>query len=257
MAHEFIASDDNILVNVPYAEAYISSDLFREIDKESEITATIAYKNGEAITAVGVFNMRFFADEDAPRESAPLRTFNYPVPITTYPDEILENVTLNLSGTNDPEAAQKYTVLCYHRGNIMMARRIEQSSDSCEKFLSMVMKGKIPNSIPYDHLLKTWESNYEMNGLSPGVPSVIMQCILATQCRSKKDPAIPFRQEMGTGKASQTGYVFANMRTVASHTSVFNALTFEDMSAMLTTSINMTRSGTKQARSPVEKVLHV
>ena len=254
MAHEFLVSGDDILVNVSYAEAYIPSDLFKEVDKDSKINSAVAYMNGEAVTTVGVFNMRFYQDEDAPKDSVPLRTFNYPSPITTYPDEIHENVSLDLTKDGDP---QKYMVLCYRRGNIMMAKNYPKDSQNCEKFLNMMMKGKIPKTIPYDHILTLWEKNFRINNVSPGVPSAIMQAIIATQARCKDDPVVPFRKEIGKKPTtSPTAYTFANMRAVASYTSVFNALSFEDTGYMLTTSINMTRSGVDQARSPVERALH-
>lgn len=52
-----------------------------------------------------------------------------------------------------------------------------------------------------------------------------------------------------------TDYIPGNMRMVASYTNVMNALTFENMGEMLTTSINITRSGAKQDQTPLEKVL--
>ena len=254
MAHEFLASGDDILVNVPYAEAYIPADLFKEVDKDSKIASAVAYMNGDAVTTIGVFNMRFYQDENDARDSVPVRTFNYPNPITTYPDEIHENVSHDLDKSGNP---QKYTVLCYRRGNIMMAKEHAKDSENCERFLKMMMKGKIPSTIPYDHILEMWEKNFAINSISPGVPSAIMQAIIATQARSKEDPVVPFRKVIGKNpNTSPTDYTFANMRAVASYSSVFNALSFEDVGYMLTTSINMTRDGVKQARAPVERALH-
>jgi hypothetical protein len=45
------------------------------------------------------------------------------------------------------------------------------------------------------------------------------------------------------------------MNNVASATSVFSALSFERFSDKMTTSLNMTREGVQQRRSPVEEVL--
>ena len=40
---EFIASEGNIILNAPYAEAHIPESLFRNIDKESEMNTAVAY----------------------------------------------------------------------------------------------------------------------------------------------------------------------------------------------------------------------
>lgn len=251
LAKEFIVSGNNIVVNAPYAEAYIPEDLFKSIDKESQINSAVAFMDGDAVTTVGIFNMRFFPDENTSnREKIPIRTFNYPSPITTYPDNITR-MTLTLGDVEE----QPYYVLQYTRGSIMMPVDNPKDSGNCETFLNMMMKGKIPNTIPYSHILEIWNKNFQINGISPGVPSVILQAIIAEQARCQDDPTIPFRKKIGKGEAGENDYSFANVRSVASYTSVFNALTFEDMSQMLTTSINMTRSGNVQNKSPVEKVL--
>ena len=73
--------------------------------------------------------------------------------------------------------------------------------------------------------------------------------------RYAEDPSMQFRKVVGKGNVSMTDYIPGNMRMVASYTNVMNALTFENMGEMLTTSINITRSGAKQDQTPLEKVL--
>ena len=84
-----------------------------------------------------------------------------------------------------------------------------------------------------------------------------MQLIIAEQARWAKDPTIPFRKKIGKmdGKVKETDYTLANMRAVASYNSTFAAMTFEDISQMLCSSINMTRQKRPQNKSPIEKVL--
>lgn len=256
---EFIKQDGNIIMNAPYAEAYIPVDLFRNVDKESEITSAVAYDVGETINVVGVFNMRFMPDEFADRDKYPLRTFVYPSPIDTRPSKT-SYAKLKLTNHDDAEDDEdafnmRYRVLQYYKGDIMMSASKQKSVANCEKLLAMISRGYIPNTIPYSHLVEIWAENFEINDVNSGVPSVTMQCIIAEQCRYSKNPRIPFRKIIGTGKAGETDYMMANMRTVASYNSTFSALTFEDMGQMLTSSINMTRSGTPQVKSPIEKVL--
>ena len=83
-----------------------------------------------------------------------------------------------------------------------------------------------------------------------------MQFIIAEQCRYAKDPRTPFRKKIGKGSGvSEEDYMMQNMRTIASYNSTFAALTFEDISQMICSSLNMTRQNLPQNKSPIEKVL--
>lgn len=247
--NEFIKQDDNILLNANYAEAYIPDELFTDIDSDAPKSA-VAYMIGTQVHTIGVFNIRFMESEEDDPEKYPLRTFSYPTAIDTFPTEVIKRrMSLN---ENPPEI---YRVLRYMRGDIMMASRVIQATDNCEMFMNMLIRGKIPNTIPYDQLIHIWEDNFKINGIGPGTPSVTLQWIISEMCRYKSDPSLQFRKIAGKGNASMTDYLPGNMRTVASYTNVMNALTFENMGEMLTTSINITRSGRKQDRTPLEKVL--
>ena len=79
--------------------------------------------------------------------------------------------------------------------------------------------------------------------------------IWAEMCRDPEDITKPFRLKYGTGKADPTHYTETNMNNVAAATSGFSALSFERIKEKLATSLNMTRNGTEQRRSPVEEVL--
>jgi len=244
---EFISHDDYIYVNTAYAEAYIPEDLFDDADKDSAVAA----EYGEYIRTIGIFNMRFFDSDDSPRDKAPIRTFNYPNVIETYPSEYAKE-KLMLPGDVEP---QMYRVLKYYKGDIMMDSQIKQDSKNCERFLNMLTKGKFPNTIKYDDLLLIWLKNFQINNVNPGVPAVTEQVIISEMCRNKDNPLEQFRKVVGTGKYNPNGYIASNMNDVSSFTSVFSALTFERFGDKLTTSLNMTNSDAKQTRSPIEKVL--
>lgn len=260
--NEFIRSDGYIIVNVPYAEAYIPESLFKPVDKESEITSAVAFEYGEGINVVGCFNMRFMESDTQNRDKVPVRTFNYPSPIETYPTSTLKNQKIRLTSADDENEINgdesdevRYRVLQYYKGDIMMSATSTEAVANCEKFLNMMTSGKIPNTIPYSSLEKIWQANFDMNGVNPGTPSVSLQSVIAEQCRWVRDPRIPFRKVIGAGKGNENDYVMVNMRSVASYNSTFSALTFEDMGQMLISSINMSRNNVKQNKSPIEKVL--
>lgn len=268
----FISNGNNIIVNVPYMEAYIPESLFKSIDKESEMTSAVAYMDGDAVSTVGVFNVRIFESDEQKRESVPLRTFNYPSQIKTYPTKITKQklILTNSDKENasddaplpgdeeeDEDKSNKYYILHYYKGDIMMEANTEMKVSNCEKFSEMLSRGKIPNTIPYGQLQDIWAKNFQINDTSSGAPSVVMQLIIAEQARWAKNPAIPFRKKIGKmdGKVKETDYSLATMRDVASYNSTFAALTFEDIAQMICSSINMTRQHKPQNKSPIEKVL--
>lgn len=249
--NEFIRQDDNIILNAGYAEAYIPESLFTDIESEAP-KSSVAYMVGTQVHTIGVFNMRIMNSEDDDPEKFKLRTFSFPTAIDTFPSDVVKR-TMSL-GLND-DAPEPYRVLKYIRGDIIMNARTVQNNDNCEAFMNMLLRGKIPTSIPYDQLIHIWDRNFKINGVNPGVPSVTLQLIISEMCRDKKDPSLQFRKTAGKGNVKMTNYLAGNMRTVASYTNVMNALTFENMGEMLTTSINITREGKVQDRSPLEKVL--
>lgn len=248
---EFIEQDGKILLNVPYAEAYISKRLFVSEDEDGETNSAVAVQYGEGFKLVGLFNIRFFESEDTPRESVKLRTFSYPNMIMTYPSDFSME-RLSLSQYEKPEP---YIVMKYQMGDVVMMAEEVQMVSNCTKFLNMITRGKIPSTIPYEAFEGIWQKNFEINKFDPKVPSVVLQLIWSEMCRDPDDMSRPFRMIYGKGNADTTKYVETNMNNVAAATSVFSALSFEKTKEKLASSINMTLTGAEQRKSPVEEVL--
>lgn len=248
---EFKKSEDgkNIVLAVPYAEAYIPVDIIGDPDKGNPV----AYEFGEGIRTIGLFNMRFYQNDEMDRESAKLRTFKYPNVITMYPSD-RETVELQLAPDMDPE---KYLVLKFFEGDVIMSTKIQQVSKNCEAFMNQLIKGKLPKGLSYTELYFGWEKNFEINGVNPGVPAITLQIIISENCRSKKDPMLQFRKIVNDPNVSLYDYKVHNMVDICSNSSVLNALIFERFSQMLTNSINMTKEGVKQNTTPLEEVLYM
>jgi len=254
---EFIKEGEFIYVNSPYMEAYIPEELF---SKDGEKESAIAYEYGEGYRLVGEFMVRVFStaidedDEDikVKREKIKLHTFSYPNMITTFPSDV-EKVTMSITPDSEPE---KVRIFKYEKGDIMMESKVKKDISNCEKYFDILCKGKVPESIPYADQIELLEKNYAINGLGFGVPAATREAIIATLCRSKNDPKIPYRMVAGKGdNYDPNGYIMLNMRQVTAYTNVLSALTFEDQGSMLASSINMSRSGKKQAETPFEKIL--
>lgn len=247
--NEFISKDGNIIVNVDHAEAYIPADNFTEEDKQSSIASVY----GEGFRILGLFNMRVSNNQnEAGLRDQPLRTFSFPNMIDTHPSSNTDEVLSLIPG----EEPVRYKVLKYTRGDIMMSSTMAQSGDNAVKFMKAVIGGKLPNTLAYNDIFNAWVTNLDSNGTNASIPFMYLQAIIAELCRSKKDLSVSFRKVYGNDMKSND-YVMTNMRGTAAYSSVFAAQTFEDMGRMLTTSINMTRRGTKQTISPIEKVLYM
>lgn len=242
---EFVKDNENIYLNKIYAEAYIPEDLFSDGEKE----ATVASEYGNGIRTIGIFNMRFFDSEDEDREKIKIRTLNYPNMIETYPSEY-ETLTLTINGIKD-----KYRVLKYYKGDIIMSAFIKQDSENCERFLNLLTSGKIPRTISYPDILTMWIKNFQINSINPEVPAVTLQVVISEMYRDPSNPMRQFRKVAGKGKVDMGDYLAMNMNGVSSYSSVMSALTFERFSDKLTTSLNITKGGIKQNKSPIEKVL--
>ena len=247
--NEFIKRDGKIIVNVEQAEAYIPADMFIEEDKASAI-ATVY---GEGFKILGIFNMRISNSEnEEDLRKSPIKTFSFTNMINTFPSA---NVEENIQLTPDSEEI-KYRVLKYSRGDIMMDDNLVQSGDNAVKFMNAIIRGKIPNTIPYEDIITSWMANFESNDQDPKIPNMFLQAIVSESCRYKKNLRIPFRKIYGKDMTNND-YVITNMRGTAANTSVFSSQVFEHMGRMITTSIDMTRRNADQVISPIEKVLYM
>lgn len=248
-----IKRDGNIIVNVDRLEIYIPKDLFNpeRIDKDIE-HAAVATSFGDGFKIMAIMNARVAVKPEDKIENSPIYTFNYPQMIITYPTSSSDE-TLTLFKDSEPE---QYKVLKYVQGDILMPAQIQRNADNCTKFLNILTKGKIPRTIKYEDIFHLWKKNLEINEVNPGVPDVFLQFIISEIYRDRNNPAKKFRFVYGKDM-SNNNYQPSNMRGAVASSSVFASQIFEHMSRMMTTSINMTRRGLKQERSPIEKVLWI
>jgi hypothetical protein len=244
--NEFIKRDGKIILNVDHMDAYIPLDMFSSDESKSAIAA----EYGEGFKILGIFNVRLFMTPDQSEKDAPLRTFNYPNMIETYPSSFT-NRKLDLTGEEMP-----YKVLHYTQGDVVMPASMPKSANNCTKFLNTLTAGKLPNTMPYSDIIVAWHKNMDTNGITPPIPSMYMQAIVAEKCRSRKDPSLSFRKVYGKNMSSNE-YIMTNMRGTAAYSSVFASQTFEHMGRMFGTSVNMTRRDIPQNVSPIEKTLYM
>lgn len=242
MQNFLIADDKYVYINSTYAEAYIPESLVGDIEENH---SSICYEYGEGFMTLGVMYIAFIDENN----KSTLKTLMYPNIIETQPSSNTVS-TLNIAGVED-----RYRVLQYNKGDILMPVQSKQSPDNCEMFMRLITSGKIPKALTYTDIFDAWLANFNINGLHPDVPSVVLQTIVSTMCRDKNDLNKEFRFVAGKGNYDPHGYKAMNMNAVSANSSVMSSLSFERYGEKLATAINMTKEGTKQKISPIEKVI--
>lgn len=250
MAGELMNDGKYIYINVPYAEMYIPESIIDTPDGDPK-ESSVAYECGTGFVTLGICYMRFFKNENQTRDEVPVRTLIYPNLIETHPSDSSKGVTLTINGKTD-----KYRILKYEHGDTLMEATSRKSSKNCEAFMRLLSSGKIPNSLTYDEVYQAWMDNYDINGMSPSAPAVMLQAIIGEMYRDPKDPSRQFSKVIGENpKVDPRSYHAMSMNAVSAYSSVMSALSFERMTEKLTSSINMTKSGVKQKKSPIEQII--
>lgn len=227
-----------------YMECYIPQDTF---DKG------ISYFVGDILNTVGLFNLRVNMTANADITKQKLHTFNAPSMITMKPSSTEKKTLALIPGK--PEVA--YTVLKFFNGDaVLTTLDAIQSVDNTDLFMmKMLTLGKLPDTLTYNDGFKSYLKNLEMNKINLDTPAPTLSVIYSEIYRYNKDVGIPFRQAYGKGLCGPYDYTTANMRTIASLTSTFSAMTFEDIDNMVIRSVNRKRYNSKNAESPIENLL--
>ena len=250
MAGELMNDGKYIYINVPYAEMYIPESIIDTPDGDPK-ESSVAYECGTGFVTLGICYMRFFKNENQTRDEVPVRTLIYPNLIETHPSDSSKGVTLTINGKTD-----KYRILKYEHGDTLMEATSRKSSKNCEAFMRLLSSGKIPSSLTYDEVYQAWMDNYDINGMSPSAPAVMLQAIIGEMYRDPKDPSRQFSKVIGENpKVDPRSYHAMSMNAVSAYSSVMSALSFERMTEKLTSSINMTKSGVKQKKSTIEQII--
>lgn len=210
-----------------------------------EKSSNFAEDNGSIIKVLGVFDIGILSNGTLKE----MKVLNIPTTIELYVVDS-EDRDVDLPGEDGLTPCH---VLRYIKGQKIMRSYTIQDSSNVESYLNFINKGKVPSIVPYEKSLQLWRKNQELNGANLGVPSVIEELILSVSYRDKDDPSKKFSHVIGKDlNKSQFDYVMNNIRQICQYTSTFTAVTFEDLDASLTTSLNRTRSKGNEAVSPIE-----
>jgi hypothetical protein len=121
-------------------------------------------------------------------------------------------------------------------------------------FLNILTTAKLHPKKP-EELVSIFEKNTKLNGINVDVQRVLIEAMVSELCRYKANNTIPYRIATKTNKATSEDFEVVNIKEISRLSSVFNAISFEDVKKSLEASVLMTREKTDQNISPVEKVL--
>ena len=243
MTTEFRKDDNYVYFDGKYMEVYIPEMYF-----EKDIAEIV----GDHFRTMGVLNFRTFSDIDGTKPGK-LRTFNLPIDINTYPSGGYDIKKMDLVGNKIEDT---YYVCKYYNGDKFCTSKNAASRIAFERFLNILIGGKLPATLPYKDVIDIWNRNLAMNGISFDIPDVVKEVVIASIYKSKSDPHIPFSKVIGKNpKTSQYAYITASPRDIAKQSSTYIGISFENMDEMLINGINNGRYGKKEIESPMEEVL--
>lgn len=234
----FRSDDRYIYLNAQYCEFYVPMSYF-----DSKWMVQLS----DTIKGLGLFNIGIFENGELKN----IRLLNLPTSVEFFVYDT-ERRTMNFKGEENVQCL----VLKYIKDQKIMESSTIEDSSSSEMYLDIILKGKVPQSIPYTKVLNVWIKNQTLNKVSFGVPSAVLEMILAVCYRDKNNMEQKFSTVIGKDlNVSEWDYKMAKIREICQYASTFSAMTFEDINAMITTSVNRTREKRYEMESPVEKII--
>lgn len=173
-------------------------------------------------------------------------------------DEILENSNDDEENSNNSTSVKtnKFFALKIFKDEVFISSTIHVMSLANSKaYLRYLQQAKLPDDIPYNETVKSFKYNSEINGISLGVPDILLEMMMGELLRSKKDDSIPFRKI--AGKTGQNlGYKAAKLKELPFINSVFQGLAFENINIAITKGLKISRFNKSQSKAPIEEAIH-
>ena len=239
----FKIDGDTLRFTGQYMEMYIPKYYF---DK------AWAEQIGDNYKVFGLVNIRVFNDVDG-KDGFPIRVFNLPVKIMTYPSGDYEARKVDLGGAEGPEPV---IVLKYYTNDIISESYMAKVTTTFKDFLEILTGCKVPPFTPYNQIMEIWKRNMEIAGISFDIPDSTYEIVISKIYRSKSNPQKTFGAVLAKDpKHNQIDYTTFSPRQITKNDSVFTGLIFEDMDQMITSGVNRTNKNAPEKRSPMEDII--
>lgn len=171
----------------------------------------------------------------------------------TYQVYTSDAETVDLPG----QGPTKCKIFHYPKGHEVCANMVVEDAANAQLFLSQIIYGKIPGTVPYDKAVALWERNQQLNSVNFGVASVTNEVVLAASYRYKADATKKFGMVYAKNpdKLTLYDYEMASFRRICQLSSTFAGITFECFDDMITSGVNKSRTNAEETYSPLEDLL--
>ena len=241
MSKYFRSDGQFIYLEYPQCEFYIPGYFFEEDSK-------FATDKGGIITTLGLFNVGFLDSNGNVKEK---RILNIPTWIDLFIYDSREEV-VDIVG----EGEIPCKVITYYKGNKITNATFIADSANVKAFFNFISNAKIPKSIPYIDSIRIFEKNQHLNNTSLNVPSMILELILSVCYRDKTNLKNKFSTAITKNDGTtEYDYKMLNNRSITRYASTYVGITFEDITKMITTSLNRTMNKEEEEETPTEVVL--
>lgn len=218
----------------------------------------IANINGNDMVTLGIMPYKYYA-KSTDTKPTHVGIFNEPTIVTFFPTDVEQNVEDGIwDGIYNYTNTNTYTKMIFESGYKLYDSCLIKSLNNVTLYADLFLGGKLDNNIPYQYISPAFFKNMQMNNVDLAVPCTVVQLMAQELCRSATDPKKRFADIIGRDpKVSPVAYRYASIRQICASNSVFSALAFEDMNAMLDSSLNMTAEERTQKKSPLEQILYM
>lgn len=203
---------------------------------------------GEYVDVMGIFNYDVFSKTG--KSIGGLRQFNYPAIFRCKPTKITKVKDFTFKNTNSEPA--DYRILSFKKdAEVISSVKIPRKVAYAENFIDLLIRGNLPNTVPYDELQNYIIKNANISGFNYGISAQIFGLVISELCRDPNNLTNPFRLSK---MQSMTDYKSLSIEKVPKFISPYTAITSQNPDECISASINATKND-KHKPSPLEKVM--
>jgi len=225
----FTLTSENSLIlnktpNILRAEIRISKQMFED---------NIAYIHGDSVVTFGFLDIHVWETNNSNGNQKAKILLRLPNIITTTPTKITED-------TENNEFVLEY----FEEDKIIVTTKVPKQTSVVTKYFNLLMKGKIPDDIPYDEISKYLEECAKINKFNMKVNTLFVDLIVAVVCRDPSNVSRQFREAIKDNpKISLFKRKLMNMEQIPAITSQFGAISSGYPRLGITSSIGAVRTG--------------